>query len=463
MGIEIEFHGAAGEVTGSCHVLRYGGRTVLFDCGLIQGGREEHERNAAPFPFDAAKVDLVVLSHAHIDHCGRLPLLVHRGFRGRIVCTEATAALLKIMLEDAARLMLADVEARNRRRQRSGLPLQEPLYDLDDVQDVIGCTDGCAYGERVEPLPGLELRFFDAGHIIGSAIVEARIHAGSRRRTLVYSGDVGPRNAPILRDPTPLHDADLVLLESTYGDRLHRPRTDTEVEIGTVLATARKLGGNVLVPAFAVGRSQEFLYVLSKHVADWKLDRFRIFLDSPMASRVVRVYQKFRELFDADAVEPFAHKQPFKLPHLRFVDTAEESRALNQIESGAIIIAGSGMCNGGRIQHHLKHRLWQPKTQVLIIGYQAQGTLGRQLVDGRREVRILHEQIQVNAQIHTVGGLSAHADQAGLLEWYDHFRHRPPVVLVHGEDRAREALAAQLQTRGVTVTLARPGARMSLA
>ncbi|MCU0754812.1 MAG: MBL fold metallo-hydrolase [Xanthomonadales bacterium] len=462
MGIEIEFHGAAGEVTGSCHVLRYGSRTVLLDCGLIQGGREEFERNAAPFPVDAADVDLVVLSHAHIDHCGRLPLLLHRGFRGRIVCTAATAALLKIMLEDAARLMLADVEARNRRRQRSGLPLHAPLYDLEDVQDVIACTLGCDYGETVEALPGLQLRFLDAGHIIGSAIVEACIEDGARRRRLVYSGDIGPKDAPIMCDPTPLQDADLVLLESTYGDRLHRPRTDTEAEIGAVLAAARRQGGTVLVPAFAVGRSQEFLYVLSKHVADWKLDRFRIFLDSPMASRVVRVYQKFRALFDPEAIEPFAHKQPFKLPHLRFVDTAEESRALNSIDGGAIIIAGSGMCNGGRIQHHLKHRLWQSKTQVLIVGYQAQGTLGRQLVDGRREVRILHEQIQVNAQIHTVGGLSAHADQAGLLDWYDHFRHRPPVVLVHGEDRAREALAAQLETRGTTVTLARPGARMTL-
>lgn len=462
MGIEIEFHGAAGEVTGSCHVLRYAGRTVLLDCGLIQGGREEFERNAAPFPFDAAKVDLVVLSHAHIDHCGRLPLLIHRGFRGRIVCTEATAALLKIMLEDAARLMLADVEARNRRRQRSGLPLHEALYDLDDVQDVIASTDGYAYEDLVEPLPGLELRFFDAGHIIGAAIVEARIHDGARLRTLVYSGDIGPKDAPIIRDPTPMREADLVLLESTYGDRLHRSRGDTEAEIGSVLASARQQGGNVLVPAFAVGRSQEFLYVLSKHVADWKLDRFRIFLDSPMASRVVRVYQRFRQLFDPEAIEPFAHQQPFKLPHLRFVDTAEESRALNQIDSGAVIIAGSGMCNGGRIQHHLKHRLWQPKTHVMIIGYQAHGTLGRQLVDGRPEVRILHEQIRVNARIHTVGGLSAHADQAGLLEWYDHFRHRPPVVLVHGEDRAREALAAQLEGRGTTVTLARPGARISL-
>lgn len=462
MSIEIEFHGAAGEVTGSCHVLRYSGRTVLFDCGLIQGGREEYERNAAPFPFDAAEVDLVVLSHAHIDHCGRLPLLMHRGFRGRIVCTAATAALLKIMLEDAARLMLADVEAKNRRRQRSGRPLLEPLYELDDVHEVIAAVDGVDYDGAVEPLPGLQLRFFDAGHIIGSAIVEARIHAGGHTRTLVYSGDIGPKNAPILRDPTPLREADLVLMESTYGDRLHRERGDTEAEIGQILTSVRRQGGTVLVPAFAVGRSQEFLYLLSKHIGDWKLDRYRIFLDSPMASRVVRVYQKFRGLFDDDAVASFAHKQPFRLPHLRFVDTAEESRTLNAIESGAIIIAGSGMCNGGRIQHHLKHRLWRPNTHVLIIGYQAHGTLGRQLVDGVREVRILHEQIQVNAQVHTVGGLSAHADQSGLLDWYDHFIHRPPVVLVHGEDRAREVLADKLRGRGSKVTLARPGLRMPL-
>jgi metallo-beta-lactamase family protein len=357
--------------------------------------------------------------------------------------------------------MLADVEAKNRRRQRSGRPLLEPLYDLDDVHDVIDAVDGVDYDGSVEPLPGLQLRFVDAGHIIGSAIVEARIHAGGHTRTLIYSGDIGPKNAPILRDPTVLREADLVLMESTYGDRLHRERGDTEAEIGSILAQVRRQGGTVLVPAFAVGRSQEFLYLLSKHVADWKLDCYRIFLDSPMASRVVRVYQKFRELFDADAVEPFAHKQPFKLPHLRFVDTAEESRTLNAIDN-AIIIAGSGMCNGGRIQHHLKHRLWRPNTHVLIIGYQACGTLGRQLVDGAREVRILHEQIQVNATVHTVGGLSAHADQAGLLDWYDHFRQRPPVVLVHGEDRAREVLADKLRSRGTTVTLARPGLRMPL-
>lgn len=462
MGIELQFQGAAGEVTGSCHLLTVGTRRILLDCGQIQGGRDEDLRNALPFAFDASGVDALVLSHAHIDHCGRLPLLVKRGFQGRIHTTPATAQLLRIMLEDSLKLMLADTETKNRIRQRKGLKLLEPLFEPEDVYEVQRRLAAHAYGERFEVTGGVHCVLEDAGHILGSASVQLWLDDGELQRTVVFSGDIGPKGTPLIQDPTPVHAADLVLLESTYGDRLHRERLDTVHEIGEVLDRAWKAGGNVLIPAFAVGRSQELLYWFAQNYQAWNMQRFAIFLDSPMASKVVEVYQRNQHLFDDDARKHLGSgRNPFRLPNLQLVNSPEESRALNKIEKGAIIIAGSGMCNGGRIRHHLIHNLWRPQAHVLIPGYQAAGTLGRDLVDGKPMVRIFNEYVKVRAQIHTVGGLSAHADQAGLLAWYGHIEGAPPVYLVHGEDRARTALADKLTEQfGTRVGLARPGLRV---
>lgn len=455
----IQFLGAAGEVTGSCHLLRAGGKKILLDCGMIQGGREEDARNREHFPFDPGDLDAVILSHAHIDHCGRLPLLVKRGFAGRIHTQKATADLVRVMLEDAARLAEQDVEHANRMRDRRGLKRLEPLYGLADVQAAIGRLQAHDYEQRFELFPGIHVRLLDAGHILGAAIVEVWVDEGAGERKLVFSGDIGPDGTPIMRDATPVHEADLVLLESTYGDRLHRPRPQTIVEIGEVLEAARSSGGNVIIPAFAVGRTQELLYWFSKHYEEWGIKRWRIYLDSPMASKVVEVYRRHTHLFDREGQSQWSNgDDPFTLPGLRFVDSVDESRELNKHPRGCIFIAGSGMCNGGRIRHHLKHNLWRPGAHVMIVGYQAKNTLGRQLVDGHSTVRIFNEVIRVNARIHTVGGLSAHADQQGLLDWYGHFDKRPPVYLVHGEDAARETLARELRARyQCEAALARPG------
>lgn len=465
MSIDLQFFGAAGEVTGSCHLLRAGQTRVLLDCGLIQGGKEEDARNAMPFDFDAGQIDAVVLSHAHIDHCGRLPLLLRRGFAGHIHATPATAQLLRIMLEDALSLMLADTEIKNRIRQRRGLKALAPLYEPEDVHAVLQRLVDHEYGQTFDVATGVRARLNDSGHILGSAAVELWLDDGAQQRKLVFSGDIGPVGTPLLADPTPITQADVVLMESTYGNRLHRQRSATVDEIGEVLDRAWKSGGNVLIPAFAVGRSQELLYWFAQNYRKWNMQRFAIYLDSPMASKVVQVYLNNMHLFDDEAKAHLARgRNPFKLPNLQMINGADESRALNKITRGAIIIAGSGMCNGGRIRHHLIHNLWRPQAHVLIPGYQAHGTLGRDLVEGKPLVRIFNEHIKVRAQIHTVGGLSAHADQAGLLQWYGNFEGAPPVYLVHGEDPAREALAEKIQSGwGSEVRLARPGQTHVLA
>ena len=452
--MRVHFHGAAGEVTGSMHLVEAAGKRVLLDCGMCQGNAEMEASNEDPFPFDVASIDAVVLSHAHIDHIGRVPLLVKRGYRGPIFIQQASADLLPIMLMDAASIAEGDAERFNRKR-RAGEKELVPLYTRDDVKDVLGQLQPLAYDTRTRILDGVELNLLDAGHILGSAIVE--LWADGRK--LVFSGDLGPNGTPILRDPAHLTEADLVLMESTYGDRDHKDRAETIIELGGILDAAWRDGGNVVIPAFAVGRTQELLYWFARHWDDWNLSRWKIFLDSPMAGKVVEVYDRHHELFDAQAQEVWrGTPNPFRLPNLQTTASTEESIAINSIERGAIILAGSGMASGGRILHHLIQNLGKPGAHVVFVGYQGNGTLGRRLVDGARWVRIHQRDIRVNAQVHTVGGLSAHADQHGLMEWFGHFQPKPPLVLVHGEDKAREALAGEIGERDkVEVTLARPG------
>jgi metallo-beta-lactamase family protein len=452
--MRVHFHGASGEVTGSMHLVEAAGKRVLLDCGMQQGSREMEAANADPFPFDVASIDALVLSHAHIDHIGRVPLLVKRGYRGPIFTQQASTELLPIMLMDAASIAEGDAERFNRKR-RAGEKELVPLYTRDDVKAVLEQVQPLAYDARTTILPGIELNLLDAGHILGSAIVE--LWADGKK--LVFSGDLGPNGTPILRDPTPISEADLVLMESTYGDRNHKDRAETIIELGGILDAAWRDGGNVVIPAFAVGRTQELLYWFARHWDDWSLSRWQIFLDSPMAGKVVEVYDHHHDLFDAEAQEVWrGTPNPFRLPNLRTTASTEESIAINGVERGAIIIAGSGMASGGRILHHLIQNLGKPGAHVVFVGYQGTGTLGRRLVDGARWVRIHQRDIQVSAQIHTVGGLSAHADQHGLMEWFGHFQPKTPLVLVHGEDKAREALAGEIGKRdGIEVMLARPG------
>jgi metallo-beta-lactamase family protein len=457
--MKVRFHGAAGEVTGSCHEVEAAGHRVLLDCGMIQGSEADEARNTQPFGFDVASIDAVVLSHAHIDHCGRLPVLVQSGYHGPIFTQAATADLLPVMLEDAASLAEMDAERDNRHR-RDGRADHKPLFTRHDVARVLRQVRKLDYDTATEILPGITVTLRDAGHILGSASVELQARENGTARTLVFSGDLGPRGTPILRDPEAIPRADLLLLESTYGGRAHRERAATVAELGEIFSRARAEGGNVLIPAFAVGRSQELLYQFARHWDEWQLSHWRIFLDSPMASKVSAVYDRHQELFDEEARRFWQEKQhPFQLPNLQFTVEVAQSQAINQIHGGAIIIAGSGMCNGGRIRHHLLRNLGNKRNHIIFVGYQAVGTLGRRLVDGAPQVKIFGEEIAVKAQRHTVGGLSAHADQPGLLDWYGRIGNRPPVVLVHGEDDAREPLAGVLRTRyGCDVTLARPGA-----
>ncbi|KAF1707603.1 MBL fold metallo-hydrolase RNA specificity domain-containing protein [Pseudoxanthomonas sacheonensis] len=452
--MQVEFHGAAGEVTGSMHLVVAAGKRILLDCGMMQGSREAEARNADPFPFEPAWLDALVISHAHIDHVGRVPLLVKRGFAGPIFIQQAGGELMPVMLLDSASLAESDAERANRTLGPGDVEMV-PLYARADVEQAMRQVQAMPYGARREILPGVEIAFRDAGHILGSSITE--LWADGRK--LVFSGDLGPNGTPILRDPEIIGQADMVLMESTYGDRNHRARLDTIHELGEIFAQAWQEGGNVLIPAFAVGRSQELLYWFARHWEEWRLSRWKIFLDSPMAAKVVSVYDRHTDLFDADAQAVWKRRlNPFQLPNLRIAESAQDSMAINEVQGGAIIIAGSGMANGGRILHHLKHNLGRDSTHLVFVGYQAEGTLGRRLVDGAQWARIHGRDYRVQAKRHTIGGLSAHTDQRGLMAWYGGFAAHPPLVLVHGEDKAREALAGEIGERdGIQVQLARPG------
>jgi len=461
--LEIEFFGAAGEVTGSCHILRVGGRTLLVDCGLIQGGHDATRRNRLDFPFDPAHIDAVLLTHAHIDHCGRLPLLVKRGFRGTIYTNAACRDLLPLLLRDTADLAAREAERRARRADEDE-PRFEPLFDLDDVERTLKLVRALRYDAEYAPYPGVSMRVRDAGHILGSSSIEVSCTEHGVTKRIVFSGDLGQYDSPILLDPYRFESADLVLMESTYGDRLHRRREDTIKEIGEIIREADQENGNILIPAFAVGRSQEILYLLGQYFDEWGLDRWKIFLDSPMAIEASKVYWAHAERFDEEArrLRETFESMP-ELPNLRLCKTPQQSREINSIRTRAFIIAGSGMCNGGRILHHFLQNLERPECHVMITGFQAPGTLGRQLVDRVSTVRIHGQTLHLRAKVHTVGGLSAHGDQADLLRWYDSFSGRPLVCLVHGESEPAHALQHKIDKLGGKAIVPKPGTRLDLA
>jgi metallo-beta-lactamase family protein len=460
--MNIQFLGATGRVTGSCYLICAGESQVLLECGLVQGPEEEEQRNREPFPFDVSAIDAVVLSHAHIDHSGRLPLLMKAGFKGPIYAHRGTQALCAIMLRDSGYLHEKDAEWENRKRRRKGLPPVAPLYTLEDGEAVLAQFRGLSYGSRTEIAPGISVRLRNAGHILGAAIVEAWVKEAGRECKIVFSGDLGFVDAPVMPDPESVDEADLVLLESTYGDRMHRPVEATLTELQNVFASGDSDRGNIVIPAFAVGRTQDLLYLMAEHYEDWRIGAYRVFLDSPMAIEATTAYSQFRHLFDTELFRPGTTDT--RLPNLTMSRSSSDSMAINEIDSGAIVIAGSGMCTGGRVLHHLRHNLWKSECQVVIVGYQAHGTLGRKLVDGADSVRIFGEEIRVNARVHTVGGLSAHADQSGLVDWYRGFDGAPPVCLVHGEPKSQQALAAAIETAtGTTPKIPKYRERVDLA
>lgn len=444
----LTFWGATKGVTGSKYILETEHATILLDCGLLQGSRKDEAGNEKPFPFDVNQVDAVLLSHGHLDHSGQLPRLSADGYDGPVYMTNPTSELLEILLRDAAFLHLRDVEWENKRRKRTGKKEIEPLYNVENVEDVLAQCQGLRYGQRQQVAKGVEVCFRDAGHILGSAIVEVFITEAGTQKKLVFSGDLGNSQVALLRDPELVTEADVLLLESTYGDREHRSMDDTLDELEAIILEASKSGGNILIPSFAVGRTQEILFRLGELYQQGKLKHQRVYLDSPMAIATTRVYSHFQHVYNAEDVAAIRQGDvgtlKTYLPTLRFSETTEESMALNRIEAGAIFIAGSGMCNGGRIRHHLKHNVWRHNAHVIIIGYQAHGTPGRALVEGAKTFNIGGEKVVVNASIHTLGGFSAHASQSQLMDWALQFKEpRPRLYLVHGDADAKAALSTR--------------------
>lgn len=444
----LKFLGAAERVTGSCYHIRLGKRNILLDCGMTQGESQIHDWQRFRFKFRPENIDVVILSHVHIDHSGLLPLLVAKGFNGKIICTKATKTLLPILLKDSVFLYQKDLEWQNKRLARGGKPTLKPVMSAQDVERVVELSEGYAYEQRVNPFPELELVFSDAGHVLGSAIVQLWLKRGQAMRHVVFSGDLGNPDTVLMRDPTPIKQADVVLMEGTYGDRNHKTVEDTLHELTLALDDAHASGGNVFIPAFALGRTQEILYYLGVLYHTGRLKQRRVFLDSPMASAITEVYNKsFMSLNKDDTrimTEHHAENLAEFLPILRVTETVEESMAINRIAQGAIIIAGSGMCNGGRIVHHLKNNLWKSQNHIVFVGFQARGTLGRRLVDGEKNIRLFGQQMVVNAQIHTLGGFSAHAGQRELLAWARQIAGQPIFYLIHGERHALEALQTAL-------------------
>jgi metallo-beta-lactamase family protein len=446
--MQLTFLGAAGEVTGSRYLVEVGATRLLVDCGMFQGGRDAAARNREPWGFAPRDLDAVVLSHAHIDHSGLLPRLVRDGFRGPVFATPATGELVDVMLKDSAHLMASEA-ARHERHGRSERALWEPLYGRDDVEALLGRLAPRRYDEPFALAPGVRARFREAGHILGSAIVELELAERDVERRIVLSGDLGQPGRPILRDPARIAAADVLVVESTYGDRDHRPLAATVDElVESVNRTLNVKHGNVLVPAFAVGRTQELLYWFERLTLDGRLPELDVFVDSPLATEVTEITARHFELFDAEAKRliAVARREPRRM-HLRHTRTVAESMALNRLSGGAVILAASGMCDGGRIKHHLRHHLPSPRTTVLITGFQAAGTLGRRLVAHDPTVPMFGEIVPVRAEIITLGGFSAHADQRALLDWLRGFSAPPPRTwLVHGEPQAAQALRARIRT-----------------
>ncbi len=463
--MQVTFVGAAQEVTGSCFLVEATGLRFLVDCGMFQGGRDAALRNLQAWPFDPRSIDFVLLTHAHIDHSGLLPRLCALGFSGPIFATRATVDLLGVMLLDSAFIQesewaRAERKGRQRKTRRAVTP---PLYTVAQAEACLKQLQELPYDKFFEPHAQVRSCLRDAGHILGSAIVEAWVSEGNRTKKIVFSGDLGQPGRPIVRDPTPIAQADVLLVESTYGNRLHRPlpaTVDELVEVVHDTLSARR--GNIIIPAFALGRTQELLLMLIDLCRQGRLPRLQVFVDSPMATRVTEITWKHTAFLDETTRELLSlRRQHPEWLDLRFTASVEESMALNRIKAGAIIISASGMCDAGRIKHHLRHHLGRPECAIVIIGYQAQGTLGRKLVDGEKRVRIFGEEIKVRASIHTLGGLSAHADQAALMSWLRGFERAPgQTFVVHGEAATASGFADKLQhDLGWSAMAPEPGAR----
>jgi metallo-beta-lactamase family protein len=448
--MKITVHGAGGgEVTGSAYLLQTRQANVLVDLGLFQGARKVENHNRIPKKGAFERLNAVILTHAHLDHTGRLPLLTRAGYAGPIYATSATIDFADLILKDSAHLQKSDVERQNRRRQRMGQPLLDPLYEQQDVERLHPLYKRLDYDKPTRLAPGITVRAVEAGHMLGSVSLELTVEDEGKRKVVIFSGDLGPRGAPLHRDYVPFQKADFVFMESTYGDRDHRSLKDTAIETREVVKRAAQAGDKILVPVFAVGRTQLLLYLLAGAFKRGTLPSFPIYIDSPMAIEATKLYAKHVELFDDEALAmQKSGELRQELETVEFCPTADDSRALNDVKGPCLIMAGAGMCTGGRILHHFRHNLGREGTTVLFVGYQGHGSLGRMIVDGKKTVTIFGEKIPVRASVHTFGGLSGHAGQTDLLRWLESFAaSKPQVFLIHGEERSRKPLGKLIKER----------------
>ena len=448
--MKLSFHGADQNVTGSCHLVECAGKRILIDCGMYQGSREIKEENSAPFGFDPADIDYLLLTHAHLDHCGRIPLLAKLGFSGEIITTAATVELARLVMLDSAGLQEEEARYQQRRADRKSgrqKKIIEPLYTR---LDALNCLEfigrRASYDKTIIVAPGIRATFIDAGHILGSASILLELEEQGRSHRLIFSGDIGYSHRAILRDPTPPPQVDTVVMETTYGDRLHKQLKPSIDELYTAINETIGRGGNLIIPTFALERAQEVLFYLREGVESKRIEHYiNVFLDSPMAISATRIFTRHPECYDSKTLKVLQDSgDPFNLPGLRFTQETAESMAINNVTGGAVIMAGSGMCTGGRVRHHLKHNIWNRKNSIVFVGFAAHGTLARRIIDGAEEVSIFGEKMPVRASIYTIGGFSAHADQAELLAWHGQTGSPKTTFLVHGEKESMQTFTTKL-------------------
>ena len=446
--MKIQFCGASDGVTGSCHLIRTEKHQILLDCGQFQGGKVEEQKNFEEFPFDPTEIDCMILSHAHIDHCGRIPLLVKRGFKGDIYCTDATADLLEVMLKDSGYIHEKEAEWKNKKNQRAGRPLVEPLYTFNDAMDSLKYVKPVLYDQLIEINEDMKIVFNDAGHILGSAITEIWVSEGEEVSKIVFTGDLGVMERPILRNPVKIKKADYVIMETTYGNRLHPSNSLNVKELMDIIRKTAKRGGTTVIPSFAVGRTQELIYELNRVYdsdSEYRKDfeDLMVYIDSPMATTATEVFKRNAQVFDEETKEFITRgDNPLDFKNLQFTRSSQESMMLNANNKPKVIISASGMCEAGRIRHHLKHNLWDARNSIIFVGYQAEGTLGRMLVEGAKEITLFNEKVECKAEIHNLEGFSGHADRDGLIDWLKGLEKQPKqIFLVHGEMDAKEEFA----------------------
>ncbi|MFZ7120449.1 MAG: MBL fold metallo-hydrolase RNA specificity domain-containing protein [Eubacteriaceae bacterium] len=450
--MEISFFGATQMVTGSCYLITLNKTKILVDCGMFQGNKKVRNLNYVDFPFNPKEIDYLLLTHAHIDHSGRIPGLFKNGFKGVIICNNATYDLCDIMLHDSAHIQEVELEWKNRKRKRRGQLLLEPLYTHSDVEECMKLFKTLNYDEMFKMNDNIKIMYRNSGHMLGSAIIEIWVNENSKEKKYVFTGDLGNFDQPLLKDPQIIKSTDYLIMESTYGDRLHSINDDMEDELLKIIIDTAKKGGNIIIPSFAIGRTQEVLYQLNKYKENGSLgkyDKIPVYVDSPLAIKATEVFKKNYCLYDKEAKELLDNgDDPLVFHNLNFTITADESKSINSIVGSKIIIASSGMCDAGRIRHHLKHNIWKKNSALVFVGYQAKDTLGYNILNGIKSVRLFGEDIQVNASIHKLNDYSSHADLNGLLNWIENMDELPrKIVLIHGDKEAMNNLKNRIIQR----------------